>query len=303
VEIFLCGEFSRKEVSGMLKNFDFVLSVEHPDTHLFHCENTRCCFVHCDLCGANYDIIYAVKHYSRTCWVHELEYYNDHKHGDKDKTSKWDNNGYTFHPYYVGCRPEMFTNHEIKVMKTTCFSVVVLSRGKVEEMDIIEIFMNTFSGLKDIKIGEIISFSDRNYNFRASSQSDSFKNKLTYTFNTYYTPPLELLMNAQQRCDIPSNMQKTMYRLDFETVKDSMLAYLRLYVKCVTLCCCEGPPSIFCIKYCKEKSLPCCQLCKEDEEKFDTYSEYESEEGEATENNLSTSVDINGNTSINSESD
>ena len=73
--------------------------------------------------------------------MHELEDYGDHKHSEKDKTSKWNSNGYTFHPYYVGCRPEMIRNHEIKVMKTTCFSVVVLSRGKVEEMDILEIFM------------------------------------------------------------------------------------------------------------------------------------------------------------------
>ena len=110
-------------------------------------------------------------------------------------------------------------------------------------------------------------------------------------------------MNAQQRCDIPSNINKTEYTLDFEKVEDSMLVDIRLFVKCVTLCCCEGPPSIFCIKHCKEKSLPCCQLCKVNEEKFDNYSDYESEEDEATDKDLTTSENSDGDSSTTSESD
>ena len=83
VEIFLCGEFPRAEVKEEIKNLDFVIKVEYPSDK---CETN--CYIPCHLCGAEYEVVYV---YS-------------------DKTSNY--------PYYVGCRPEIFTNLE---RRTKCF--------------------------------------------------------------------------------------------------------------------------------------------------------------------------------------
>ena len=177
VEIFFCGEFSREAVKNEIKNQDFIINVQYPLSHLCECE-TSCCYIPCHLCGAEYEVVYAVKHSTRTCWLHELEYYNDHKHNDADKKSKWNSNGYTFHPYYVGCRPEKFTNLERRILKTKCFSIIVLAKRKFEEMDLYDKLVSKYPKMMDIKIGESIPFSEYSSYLQAARKDDQFTDKL-----------------------------------------------------------------------------------------------------------------------------
>ena len=103
-------------------------------------------------------------------------------------------------------------------------------------------------------------------------------------------------MNAKGRCNIPSNVCKIKYRpIDQVTL---MANYIKSYVKCCTLCCCEGPKSIFCIKDCRKRSFFCCKLCEKDDADFDNYSDFEHETESEDHNYLS-----DGCTSLDSESE
>ena len=131
-----------------------------------------------------------------------------------------------------------------------------------------------------------------------SSKQGKFKERLKDT----KTPSFEFIMNAKGRCDIPSNVNKV--QCQPINSRELMANDIRTYVKYCSLCCCEGPSSIFCIKYCKEKSLSCCQLCQVDEEEFDNYSEYESDsESLADSDQYCSSKGSDGDTSIGSKSD
>ena len=172
----------------------------------------------------------------------------------------------------------MYISHEWKIPATNCFSVVILASSKIDELDLMDRFLGKFPELKKVKITDIIPFSEcynylKSSSFYHSGKPDRFNGKLPYVKR----PSFETILDVKKRCVIPLNPCKTTYDHDRRNYVACMADYVRSYVKCVTLCCCEGPPSIFCIKYCKEKYLSCCQLCKVETEKFDTYSDFETE--------------------------
>ena len=188
IQISFCGKYSRKEVSTTLTSIDNVLSVEYPDIDSWvrREENTFCDgYEKCEFCGPEYDIIYRVEHRTRQCFKHELEEYNDHKHKDTDKTSNWDARGYTFHPYYVGCRPETYVNHKWRVTSSNCSSVIVLAGGKLDQMDLIDRFLAAFPELKNIEITDMIPSSEcypclKSYSFHNIIKPGRFKVNLQH---------------------------------------------------------------------------------------------------------------------------
>ena len=155
-------------------------------------------------------------------------------------------------------------------------------------------FFPKFPGLRHIEITETISFSEC-INYLQIHYDHLKPKKFNGNIKHIQAPTFSTIMNAKERCDIPSNIHKIHHYYDHKSIRACMADYIRLYVKWVTLCCCEGPSIIFCIKHCKDKSLPCCKLCSVDEEEFDNYSDSE------TESSYEASSDVN--TFITSESE
>ena len=198
----------------------------------------------------------------------------------------------------------MYISHEWKIPSTNCFSVVVLASSKIDELGLFDRFLGKLPELKNIVITDIIPFSEcynylRSSSFYHSGKPDRFNGKLPYIKR----PSFETILNVKQRCVIPLNPFKTSHDYYHRNYVANMADYVRSYVKFVTLCCCEGPPSIFCIKYCKEKYLSCCQLCEVEIEKFDTYSDFDTETDSNKESDEGSRTGSDSDTSSKSDSD